>query len=55
VKGADIIPERIIESHYKVICEEVARDLEHVDKKTKDFMEKVIKANSDLVRGCKNA
>lgn len=51
VEGVDIILERIIESHRLVNCEEDARDLRYVDKKTKDFMEKVIKVNLDLVKG----
>ncbi len=54
VERVDIIPERIIESHCLVNCEEDARDLRYADKKTKAFMEKVIKANLSLVKGYKH-
>ncbi|MBU4311250.1 MAG: carbonate dehydratase [Candidatus Omnitrophica bacterium] len=53
VEGVDIISERIIESHRLVNCEEDARDLGYADKKTKDFMEKVIKVNLNLIKGYK--
>lgn len=54
VEEVDIFPERIIESHRIVNCDEYTRDLGYTDKKTKDFMEAVIKVNLDLVKGYKN-
>jgi hypothetical protein len=51
VEGVDIISERTVESHRLINCEDDTRELGYVDKKTKDFMEKVIKANLDLVKG----
>jgi len=54
VEGVDILPERIIESHHLVNCEEDVRDLKYADKKIKDFMEKVVKVNLDLIRGYKH-
>ena len=51
VEGVDIISERIVESHQLVNCEDDVRELGYADKKTKDFMERVIKANLDLVKG----
>ncbi len=54
VQGVAIPPGRIIESHHLVNCKGDARDLRRVDKKTKNFMKKVIKANLVLVKGYKN-
>jgi len=54
VEGVNIISERIVGSHQLVNYEDDARDLRYVDKKTKDFMEKVIKSNLNLVKGYKN-
>lgn len=54
VEGVDVVNERIVESHRLVKCEKDTRDLGCTDKKTKDFMEKIVKVNLDLVRGYKN-
>lgn len=53
VEEVTVIPERIIESHSLINCEEDVRDLRYADKKYKEFMEKVIKVNLNLVKGYK--
>ena len=51
VEDVVVMPERIIESHCLISCEDDARELRYADKKYKEFMEKVIKVNLDLVKG----
>jgi len=54
VEGANIISGRLIESRHLVNCEDDARELRCTDKKEREFMEKVIKINLDLVKGYKH-
>lgn len=51
IEETDISPERIVESHSLINCEEDARLLRYIDKKNKDFMENVVKANLSLTAG----
>jgi carbonic anhydrase/acetyltransferase-like protein (isoleucine patch superfamily) len=55
VEEVNVSPGRIIDSHHAVTCEENKKDLRYVDKKTKIFMGKVIKANLCLVKKYNNA
>ncbi len=55
VEGVDIIPERMVESRRLITCEDDVRELGRADKKTKDFIEKVVEVNLNLVEGYKNA
>lgn len=54
VEGVTVMPEKIITSSCLISCEDDARELGYVDKKHKEFMEKIIKVNLDLVKGYKN-
>jgi len=53
VEKVDVFPERIIESDQLVNSEEDARELRYVDAKDREFMEKVVRVNLDLVKGYK--
>lgn len=53
IEGVTIMPGRIIESQCSIRCEDDARELRYADKKYKEFMEKVIKVNLELVKGYK--
>jgi carbonic anhydrase/acetyltransferase-like protein (isoleucine patch superfamily) len=54
VDGVTVMPGRVIESSCFISCEGDARELGYADKKYKEFMEKVIKANLDLAKGYKS-
>lgn len=54
VEKVNIFPDRIVKSGQLVNCEDDARELRYADERDKAFMEKVIKANLDLVKGYKN-
>jgi hypothetical protein len=51
VEDVVVMPEKVIESHCLIRCEDDVRELRYADKKCKEFMEKVIKVNLDLVKG----
>ena len=54
VERVDVFPNRVIESGQLVNCEDDARELRYADERDNAFMEKVIKANLDLVKGYKH-
>ncbi len=54
VEGVTVLPERIIESHSLINCETDVVSLGHVDKKNKEFMERVVEVNLNLVEEYKN-
>lgn len=51
IEGVNIFPERLVESGQLVNCEDSVLKLRNVDKKDKNFMDRVIKINLDLVKG----
>lgn len=53
VEGVDVFPERVVESSQLVNHEDNVQELRYADKKDRKFMEKVIKANLDLVKAYK--
>ncbi len=55
VEGVDISPDKLIESHRLVNCEQDARELGYADKKQREFMEKVIHVNQYLTAKYKDA
>jgi len=54
VEGANILSGTMVSSSRSISSADDTKELEHVDKKLKEFAKKVIKANLDLVRGYKN-
>jgi len=54
VEGVDVASGRMIESCRVISCEDDTRRLAYVDKETKNFMDRVIETNLELVKGYKN-
>jgi len=54
VEGVSIFSGRIVESGEVVRDEEDVRELRSADKKSRDFIKKVVKTNLELVKGYKN-
>ncbi len=54
VEGVSIFSGRIVESGEAVRDEEDARELRSADKKSRDFIKKVVKTNLELGKGYKN-
>ncbi len=50
VEGVSVLPERIIESHSLINCEDDVRELKYTDKKYKNFMAKVVEVNLSLTK-----
>ncbi len=53
VEGVTVLPEKVIESHSLIKGQDDVVKLRSAGKKDKEFMEKVIEANLDLVKGYK--
>lgn len=53
VEKVNVSPDRVVESGQVVNCEDDNRGLRYADERDKAFMEKVIKANLNLVKGYK--
>lgn len=50
VEGVNIFPERVVESSRLINSEDEVKELRCTDKKSKDFMSNVLKANLDLLK-----
>ena len=54
VEGVNILPERVVRSSQLINSVAGVRELNGVDKKLKEFTEKIVKDNLDLAKGYKN-
>ena len=54
VEGVNILPERVVRSSQLIDSVAGVRELNGVDKKLKEFTEKIVKANLDLAKRYKN-
>lgn len=51
VEDVSIFPKKVVESGQSIVCDDDARELKYISEKEKEFTERIVKANLELIKG----